>query len=64
MSAYGHIAAPTSANDAPLVPMAYRLPDPATALAVIPLKRASVPDELAVHLHQVSGPARLRHWLN
>jgi hypothetical protein len=53
MSAYGTIAAPTSASSQPLIPVLYRLPDESKNLAVIPLKKASIPEELTIHLHEV-----------
>lgn len=53
MSAYGTIAAPTSGSSQPLIPVLYRLPDESKNLAVVPLKKASVPEELAAHLHEV-----------
>lgn len=54
MSAYGTIAAPLRSKDsAPVLPRVYALPSDSHNLAVVPLRRESVPDELAAHLHQL-----------
>lgn len=54
MSAYGTIAAPLRDSDAaPLLTRLYALPDDSKNLAVIPLRRESVPDALAEHLCNV-----------
>lgn len=59
MSAYGTIAAPSSGSSQPLTPVLCRLPDESKNLAVVPLKKASIPEDLTVHLHEVRH--RLRY---